>query len=268
MGCGYDHDYLLPRGALPRFLVEMASVWPAWIAEVEGGRILRRDELEGELPAAAESGFVLHRDGSMRARFHAEGGFVDEDGSSPLSVWILGWDEAWAHADIVVDQQPPSRFLERVWDCLALAIAAVSVRVERSGTTIRHVNAMDPAWARASWPEILKLSPAFHEQLTTMPAPASVLPLPGDANSTCVIELDAGGHIGPDLVAYLERSVVRLLGEWHRIVYSTDGDQRYTMPPGDLRVEDGHVQVVANGRPMTWSPRDVPALFKKNARAR
>ncbi len=267
MGCGYDHDYLLPHGALPRFLVEMATVWPGWVAELEGGALLRRDELRGVLPAAAESGFVLHRDTSMRERFHAEGGFVDEDGSSPVSVWIFGWDETWVSVDLVIDQLPPSRFLERVWDCLALAISAAAMRVERGETTTRYLSAMDPAWVRASWPEILKLSPAFHEQLTATPALASIVALPGDAPGTSVIELGVDRRAGPDLIAFLDRSIARLLGCWHRIFDATGADQRYTMPPGDLRVQDGDIQVVAGGRPMAWVPRDVPALFKRNKRA-
>lgn len=262
MGCGYDYDYLLPNGALSRFLLEMARIWPDWIAELEGGALLRRDEFRGELPPAAESGFVLHRDTQMRGRFHAEGGFVDDDGTSPISVWILGWDEAWMNVDLVIDQLPPSPFLDRVWDRLAWGIADVVMRVKRGTTTTRYLTTMNPSWVRASWPEILKLEPTSYERLLNTPALASILNLQKAAPDTCVIELAADEHLDADMAAFLERCVVRLLGYWHRVVYAEDGKERYTMPPGELRARDGRVEILSGGRSMSWTPRELPALLK------
>lgn len=126
MADGYDYDYLLPQGTLPRLLTEMADVWPAWVLEGEGNSLLSRDAFTGVLPPSTESGFVLHRDAGMRERFHRDGGFVDADGSAPIVVWITGWDEAMVHVDFVIDVLPPSAFLARFQDAVATAIAATA----------------------------------------------------------------------------------------------------------------------------------------------
>jgi hypothetical protein len=63
-------------------------------------------------------------------------------------------------------------------------------------------------------------------------------------------------------VGFLERSVVRLLGQWHRIAYTEDG-RKFTAPPGDLKVLGGAVEILPGGRPMRWSPKSVPALFQR-----
>jgi hypothetical protein len=181
-------------------------------------------------------------------------------------VWIFGWDEAWMSVDLVIDQAPPSPFLSRVLDYLAWGIANNVMLVERGTTATRYVTAMDPAWVRANWQEIVKLETTFHDAITR--TPVDFRALPSDTPGKCVIELAATERLDPNVAAFLERCVVRLLGYWHRVSYTEDAKVRETMPPGDLRIRDQHVEILAGGRPMDWTPRDVPALFAKAKRAR
>jgi len=240
MGCGYDYDYLLPQGALPRFLEHMASVWPSWRAELEGGKLLQSDAFDGQMPPGAERGFVLYRDVAMRERFHAEGAFVDEDGSSPINVFLVGWDDALVQADFVIDLRPPSPFLARALESVARAIADKVMQVERVETCMRYRIQMDLEWARKSWPVITKLELAH--------TPSALFK--SDAQGLTVLEFEDADRLDPDRAATLERCVLLLLGYWHRIVYTGNAGQRCTMPPGDLIDREGVVDILPNGKPM------------------
>jgi hypothetical protein len=205
----------------------------------------------------------------MRDRLHVEGGFEDEDGSSPLNVWIFGWDDVWMHVDFVVDLLPPSPFLARVLDYVDQGIADSVMRIERGATTARYFTTMDPAWVRANWPEIVRLEASFGEELTRLASLMNfVSPPEGDASGISRIEVAVHGLAGSSFVAAVERCIVRLLGYWHRIFYTQSPNagelESHSMPPGDLRVRDGCVEILSGGRRMSWTPQYVPAIFRKN----
>jgi hypothetical protein len=290
MGDGYDYDYLVPRGTLARFLTRMESVWPNWLLEGEGNSLLRRDAFVHELPPSTESGFVLHRDASMRERFHRDGGFVDTDGSSPISVWVVGWDELLMHVDFVLDLRPPAEFLARIQDVLAAAIADHALEVKRSETVTLYGQPMEREWIARNWAEVLALEPTLRAAIERDPALHGLLSLARQRPSTQgaaivaheppspelmargILEVPIGTPVEPSLSEFLERSVIRLLGFWHRVAYVARQDdqghklQPYTMPPGDLVARAGALEIVGRGRPMIWSPTSRPALFSQRSK--
>jgi hypothetical protein len=286
MSDGYDYDYLAPRGMLPRFLERMESVWPNWLLEGEGNSLLPRDAFAGVLPPSAGSGFVLYRDAAMRARFHRDGGFVDHDGSAPIMVWVVGWDESLMQVDFVVDLRPPSDFLGRVQDAVAAAVADTCLTVEHGETGTSYIHPMDGAWVARNWSEVLALEPARQAALARDPARRGLLRVlldpPGeeaavvaydpsfsDPRGRATLEIRFGGAVEAGAAEYLERSVVRLLGAWHRLVYEPHHDEAghglraFTMPPGDVQAHGGVLEVVGPGKRMTWSPAEPPSLWHK-----
>lgn len=275
MGCGYDYDYLIPRGSLSYFLNELCQLWPHWLGERAGGVLFGEREVPPERHLATEAGAVLYRDAAMRERFHREGGFVEFDGASPLNIWILGWDEHWLHVDFVIDGLPPSPFLARIFDYIAHSIVrSRREHLEQEDTAqINHyLTLMNPEWVGRNWSVLLQLEPelaaalALCDGFSSSPVsvdwaytlPTRLLQLQRAAQE----EQAAEGSVRV-LARFVARTVVRLVGQWHRIHFSTAENRGYTMPPGELRIEHGSCQIGAGGRAMQWSPAERPTFFKK-----
>jgi hypothetical protein len=211
----------------------------------------------------------------MRDRYHTVGGFEDEDGSSPINVWLLAWDDTWVRVDFVIELLPPSVFLGRVFDGLARAIADSAMRVERDSSSFRYFTPMDAAWVRASWPEIMLVEANLLESLGGHGDPARDVMISEnpDARETCLVELRGEKGMAPSIPALVERCLVRLLGYWHRVFYpgGIGDEQGYAMPPGDLRYREGCVEIQRGGRKLTWTVQDthvVPAAFNKTGDGR
>jgi hypothetical protein len=264
---GYDYDYLVPLETMSRVVVGMTKVWPNLVLERGEGQFLSPGAfVRNEIPLAKLGhGICLYRDHEMREQFHRDGGFMDVDGSAPIVNWIYGWDSSMELLGFVMDLAPPSTFLRRFQDVVAMALFELCCRrVIRNGS-IRYVHSMDHRWVEQNWPVVLALDSVSAEskELLNHVSKASRSYVDAETGDS-VLEISPIESLTGTASEYVDLCFARSLEFWYRISFvgKRSPFQQFTMPPGMVDIQQGAMTVTGTGAPMTWKRTHQPERFK------
>jgi hypothetical protein len=122
LGCGTDHDFLLPAPALPVLWRLLADRWPEGVVALPGASRVPLAILHESSGEALGDGFVVARDAGALERFFERGAYRDEDGEAPLNVFLVGGD-ADVHVDLVFEPGPDTAFVFAVHALVGQATA-------------------------------------------------------------------------------------------------------------------------------------------------
>lgn len=242
MGCGVDHDFLLPRAAFGPALRALATRWPDGLAELAGGALVPFSSLADRAVEALGDGFVAYRDAAARARFHRDGSFVDDDGESPLNAFVVSRDAARVHLDLVFELGPSPAFLVAVHEAVGGAVADLEAA--------RGSLPVNAAWLARNLPAVLRVV-APSANWVSLPVVRGA----GFSSPQGAVLFEDDGLGGTFLRAPLPsaeatRALRIACALWFRMRFDAAGAGTWSMPPGEL-APDGPALAIApeGGRP-------------------
>ncbi len=239
MGCGIDHDFLLPRAAFGPALSALATRWPEGLAELAGGALVPFSSLADRAVEALGDGFVAYRDAAARARFHRDGSFVDDDGESPLNAFVVSRDAARVHLDLVFELGPSPAFLVAVHEAVGAAVADLEAA--------RGSLPVDAAWLARNLPAVLRVVAP-----NTNWVPLPVVRGAGFSSPRGAVLFEDDGLGGtyvraPPPSAEATRALRIACALWFRMRFDAAGAGTWSMPPGELAPEGPALAIAPEG---------------------
>ncbi len=244
MGCGTDHDFLLPRAAFGPAISALARRWPEGLAELSGGALVPFSSIADRAVEDLGDGFVAYRDAAARARFHRDGSFVDDDGESPLNAFVVSHNAARVHLDLVFELGPSAAFLVAVHEAVGSAFADLEAA--------RGSLPVGAEWLARNLPAVLR---AVAPSTSWVPLPVVRGAGFSSPRGALLFEDDGGGRTvlrAPLRSAETACALRIACALWYRVRYDAAGSQAWSMPPGELAPEGPALAIAEEGgQPLT-----------------